>query len=128
MIVSRRCCRVTLGGSRLVGPIWWRRLLVMRSRALRRALVIAEEPLGLYAVQPWPLVVRFVMGIPRMAVFNRELAMPLSVWRGIGFVNVNMTALTQRDHVYNAIVGIVTVDVMKRVHQPAIVTRDPLAR
>jgi hypothetical protein len=79
---------------RLIGRF---RLFIVESCALWRALIIAVEPLGLCAVEPWPLVVHFMMRIPRISVFDRELAMPLPVWGRVRLVDVNMTALTQRD-------------------------------
>jgi hypothetical protein len=54
-----------------------------------------------------------MMRIPRIPVFDRELAMPLPVWGRVRLMDVNMTALTQRDYVGDTVVGIVAVDVME---------------
>jgi hypothetical protein len=49
-----------------------------------------------------------------MAVFDRELAVPFPVGWFVDAVDVDVTALTQRDHVLDAIVRVVAVDVVQR--------------
>lgn len=49
--------------------------------ALRDA-VVAEAPFGCHTAQAWAVVVLFVVGVPNVAVFDRELVMPLAVRGG----------------------------------------------
>jgi len=80
---------------------------------LRLGIVVTEEPPGLFAVQPWSFVVLLVVWVPSIAVFDRELAVPLPVGVLIHFVDVDVTTLRQWDHIGDAIVGIVAVDMMQ---------------
>ncbi|ELZ44912.1 hypothetical protein C464_12910 [Halorubrum coriense DSM 10284] len=78
-----------------------------------RPIVVAEQPGCLVTADPWSLVVLFVVSVPRVAVFDRQLSVPLPVGRLVDFVNVDMTTLAQRDHVGDTVVGVVSVDVME---------------
>ncbi|WP_271959595.1 hypothetical protein [Halorubrum ezzemoulense] len=48
-----------------------------------------------------------------MTMLDRELSMPYPVGRLVHLVDVDVTALTQRDHVLDTVVRIVAVDVME---------------
>jgi hypothetical protein len=54
------------------------------------------------------------VGVPGVAVLDGELAMPLAVGWFVDAVDVDVTALAEWDHVLDAIVGVVAVDVMER--------------
>ncbi|WP_167539328.1 hypothetical protein [Halorubrum coriense] len=56
------------------------------------------------------------MGVPRVPVFDRKLPVPLSVGRFVHLVDMDVTTLTERDHVGDAIVGVITIEMMKREH------------
>lgn len=55
-----------------------------------------------------------MVGVPGVAVLNRELAVPLPIGRFIDSVDMHVTALTDWNHIFNAIVVLVAVHVMER--------------
>jgi hypothetical protein len=82
--------------------------------AFWRAVVVAEQPFCLLTGDTRPLVVLLIVRIPSVAVFDRELPVPLPVGRLVYLVDMDVTALTQRDHVGDAIVGVISVEMMER--------------
>jgi hypothetical protein len=56
------------------------------------------------------------MSVPRVPVFDRQLSVSLPVGRFVHLVDVDVTTLTQRDHVGDAIVDVIAVEMMKREH------------
>ncbi|WP_208613660.1 hypothetical protein [Halorubrum ezzemoulense] len=80
----------------------------------RDAPIVAELVHSFFTSQAWPLVVFVVVGVPCMTVFDRELSMPYPVGWLVHLVDVDVTALTQRDHVLDTLIRIVAVDVVKR--------------
>ena len=86
--------------------------------AFWRAVVVAEQPFCLFTGNTRPLVVLFVVRILGVAVFDRELAVPLPVGRLVHLVDMDVTALTQRDHVRDAIVGVISGELPRPTHSP----------
>ncbi|MDB2245212.1 hypothetical protein PM076_14720 [Halorubrum ezzemoulense] len=77
------------------------------------APIVAELVHSFFTSQAWPLVVFVVVLVPCMTVFDRELSMPYPVGWLVHLVDVDVTALTQRDHVLDTLIRIVAVDVME---------------
>lgn len=75
--------------------------------------VVAEAFFCFFAGQPWAFVVLVVVLVPRIPMFDRKLAMPLAVGWFVDTMDVDVTALTDRDHILDAIVAVITVDVME---------------
>jgi hypothetical protein len=82
--------------------------------ALWDACIVAEAPFGFCTSQAWALVVLGVVSIPGVAVLERELAVPFPVGWFVDAMDVDMAALTQRNHVLYSLVSFVAVDVMQR--------------
>ncbi|WP_158298353.1 hypothetical protein [Halorubrum sp. SD626R] len=77
------------------------------------ASIVAELVHSFFTSQGWSLVVFVVVLVPRMTMLDRELPMPYPVGWLVHLVDVDVTALTQRDHVLDTVVRIVAVDVME---------------
>nr|WP_208627385.1 hypothetical protein [Halomicrobium sp. IBSBa] len=81
--------------------------------ALWDSVFIAELPFCFCTGEPRAFVVLFVVSVPGVAVFEWELAVPLPVGRLVDAVDVDVTALADRNHVRHTVVSIVAVDVVQ---------------
>jgi len=81
--------------------------------ALWGPALIAEPTFRLVTGEPRAFVVLFVVSVPSVAVFDGELPMPLPVGWLVDAMDVDVTALADRDHVLHAVVSIVAVDVVQ---------------
>jgi len=82
--------------------------------ALWNTSLVTEAAFGFFTSQARAFIVLVIVSVPGVTVFDGELTMPLSIGWFVDFVDVDVTALTQRNQIVNAVISIVAIDMVQR--------------